>query len=99
MRRSTHLVPLAACVALAACDVADHTTAPRAPNGPASLDLVGPPPPPVYIGYSLTDISAGLTSRATDINNQGWVVGTHTIAGSPHGFVRHPDGSIEDIPP
>ena len=98
MRASILLV--AACLTTAACDAPDRTTAPLAPNASARRDIVtGPSQPPTYLGYTLTDISGGLASRATDINTHGWIVGTHTIAGAPHGFVRAPDGTIEDIAP
>ena len=80
-----------------ACGEPDRVTA-VVPQATPSLD-VGTPPPPTYVGYALTDISAGLASRATDINAHGWIVGTHTMHGSEHGFLRHPDGTVEDVPP
>ena len=97
--RRLPLCMLAACALAAACDAPDRTTAPR-PLGAPTLDITTQPAqPPVLNVYSLTDISAGLPSRATDVNAHGWVVGTHTVGGAQHGFVRHPDGTIEDVPP
>jgi probable HAF family extracellular repeat protein len=97
--RRLPLCMLAACTLAAACDAPDHTTAPH-PLGAPTLDITTQPAqPPVLNVYSLTDISGGLPSRATDVNAHGWVVGTHTVGGAQHGFVRHADGTIEDVPP
>ena len=100
MQRNCRSVLLVACVLTAACDGPDRVTAAPPPAARPSRDLVvGPVRPPVNDVYSLTDISGGLPSRATDVNDAGWVVGAHSIAGAEHGFVRHPDGTVEDIPP
>ena len=100
--RTPSLLLLAVCVT-AACDAPDRTIAPNgpdAPNATSGRDLVvGPGQPPVLNVYSLVDISGGLPGRATDVNDSGWVVGTHTVSGGDHGFVRHADGTIEDLPP
>jgi probable HAF family extracellular repeat protein len=93
------LLTLAACALVTACDATDTTPALTGPRpGVASAD-VAVPPPIVSTGYTLTDISAGLESSASDINDGGTVVGRHTVGGSAHGFVRHADGTIEDLPP
>lgn len=92
---------LAACVLTAACDGPDRVTAtpaPRAPNAP-SADVSLPPPIGIAPGYVLTDISGGVRSSATDIDVHGWVVGSRGAAGHEHGFIRHADGTVEDIPP
>ena len=100
MRTLTRFTALGACVLLAACGAAEHTTAPNALGGRASRDLVvGPAQPPTYTGYTLTDISAGLPSSAVDINESGTIVGRHTLGGLDHGFIRHADGTLEDLPP
>ena len=101
MQIRSRTIVLAVCMLTAACDSLDRSpalTGPRpAPGAPTAT--VGVPTPIGYAGYTLTDISAGLESRALDINSHGWVVGTHTVSGSEHGFVRHADGTIEDVPP
>jgi probable HAF family extracellular repeat protein len=99
MRTRTPLGALAACLALAACDATDGTTAPNAPPNAAPNADVGVVQPPTYLGYALTDISGGLPSAATDINAHGWIVGYHVTANGQHGFVRHADGTVEDLPP
>lgn len=89
------------CVALAAvaCDASDRTTAPRAPGAPSADISVGPTQPLGSTGYTLTDISGGLASSALDINASGTIVGRHTVNGAEHGFVRHADGTVQDLPP
>jgi hypothetical protein len=100
MQPTCRTAALVAWVLTAACDGPDRVTAAPPPAARPSRDVtVGPAQPPVNNVYTLTDISGGLASRATDVNNDGWVVGAHTIAGAEHGFVRHPDGTVEDIPP
>jgi len=69
MRTHRSLI-FAACGAIVACDAPDRATAPRpsgAPTATASRDIVtGPSQPPTYTGYTLTDVSGGLASRAPD---------------------------------
>ncbi|AHG88775.1 extracellular repeat protein, HAF family [Gemmatirosa kalamazoonensis] len=79
---------------------AERLTAPTRPDTTAlSASAVDVPAPPSYVGYVLTDISRRIASTATDINTAGLVVGAYATAAGQHGFVRHTDGTFEDLPP
>jgi hypothetical protein len=107
------LTLFAALVAMTACVAPDRGTAPApgaaegthadtiaiaaaaAPSGPSAVDVA----PISDVGYTLTDISHGLSSRATSINDSGVVVGTYVTGVGQHAFLRRVDGTLQDIPP
>ena len=100
MRRTSMTMPYAvsAAMLITACGGGPDRVTSVTPRPSPSRD-VGLSQPPTYIGYVLSDISGGARSLATDINEHGWVVGSHDVGGRQHGFIRHADGTVEDIPP